>query len=88
MKLALWRNLKCGYDTSHGDGLEGSEDFVRLSEYVEVDFPMLPAADVTEKQVSALDREIREVTTEFAEKLQRLKNMRANLLALTHEVAA
>ncbi len=61
---------------------------VRISEWVEVDFPPRAPEEVVPAQLAALDREAEAVRKEFTDKLHKIAERRASLLALTHESAA
>ena len=58
---------------------------IRVSEWVEIEFPPLPPSVTVPAQIAALDRETEAVKQEFAERLHKLAELRASLLALTHE---
>jgi hypothetical protein len=60
--------------------------WVRLTEYIEVEFTPLPPVVVVEGQLKQLDAAEAELRTKFQEKLNELDNERAKLLSLTHEV--
>lgn len=59
--------------------------WVRLSEYIEVEFPPLPAAVVVEGQLKQIDTAEQELREKFQQKLNELAEARAKLLSLTHE---
>lgn len=72
------------YDSA--DPLEDA--FVRVSEYIEVEFPLRPAEQVIPAQLAALDAKEKELRGEFLTKLNEIAEQRAKLKALTHEVTA
>lgn len=59
---------------------------IRISEWVEVDFPPRAPEEIVPPQIAALDRQAEEVKAEFAAKLREIAEARASLLALTQEV--
>ena len=63
------------------------EPYVRISEWVDVEFPALASEVIVPAQIAALDRRAEEVKAEFTAKLHEIAEARASLLALTHEVA-
>ena len=60
---------------------------VRITEWVDVEFPALPPEVTVPAQIAALDRKAEEVKAEFTAKLREIADARASLLALTQEVA-
>lgn len=89
MKLALFKSpggLTAAYDPDFGQGMVQSCKYTRISEDVDVEFPMLPNEVVVEGQLKALDAAEAELRTKFQQKLNELANERAKLLSLTHEV--
>ena len=58
---------------------------IRISEWVEIDFPPLAPEQVIPAQLAALDREAEAVRQESAARLLKIAERKASLLALTHE---
>ena len=73
------------------DAIDGDdwtiEPYVRISEWMDVEFIELPAESTVPAQLAMLERKAEEVKAEFAAKLREIADARASLLALTHEVA-
>lgn len=67
-------SLECFADTS--------QEYIRLSATIEVEFPELPKETIIAKQLAALDRMKDEVMEAFAAKLEAIEHKRAELLAL------
>ena len=71
------------------DALDGDawtvEPYVRITEWVDVEFPALPPEVTVPAQIAALDRQAEEVKAEFTAKLREIADARASLLALTQE---
>lgn len=84
MKIALYKNLSidCDMVLEVTNWREEDEDMARLSEIIEVDFPLLPNKDITDKQVAAIDKQIKKVTADFEVSINRLEQKKAELLAL------
>lgn len=89
MKVALYKDVHGGWETvSIGNGLDACENYVRLSEFVDVEFPRLKDEETVRKQLAALDSVRAEVARKFAAALKEIDARKASLQALTHEVAA
>jgi hypothetical protein len=89
VKVALYKNVEGGWETASIDhNLEGSTSYVRISEFVDVDFPRLRDEETVRKQLDALDTVRAEVTRKFASALKEIDARKASLQALTHGVAA
>lgn len=89
LKLALFRDIDAGpmngYETINEKHLEGSDSYVRISEYAEITFQQLKDEIVIDSYIAALDRSERAIRLEFQRKLDDIAGQRANLLALTHK---
>lgn len=72
-------------DQRGGEGCIQYCGWVRISEYVEVDFQPLPADVVVEGQLKQIDAAEQELREKFQQKLNELTEARAKLQALTHE---
>lgn len=89
MKIALYDHV-CGIDlivrtvSEWQRYMDSSPDYIRLSEFVEVDFPMLKDAEVVEKQLAAIDLQEQAARNQFQAQLDSFNERRANLRALTH----
>lgn len=59
-----------------------SEDYVRISEIIEVEFPPLPKQDVLLRQIALLDEKIRNEERSMIETINALKNRKQELLSL------
>ena len=83
------------FQSKYGDSIfnESMESFTgsnysRLTQYVEVDFPELPIETVVGNQVASINQQIDEIKNKAMEEVAALQTRKAELLALTHEVAA
>ena len=79
--LAVWEMREDGSDPL-------PDSYVRVSEYLDIDFPTRPAAEIVPAQIAALDKAEAELRAKFSEKLHEIAEQRAKLLCLTHEVPA
>ena len=84
-KLAIYRSLEYGSETVH-EAHEWMDDadmkYLRLSEIVEVEFPMIPKVDITGAQIKAFRAEKDRIQAETHIKLENLENQIQELLAL------
>lgn len=88
LKLALFKH-KHGFIHAVNDVggcYEDDPDYVRITEYIEVDFPELPKDEIVSKQVENLDKEIESTKEEAMKKVAMLQQKKQELLAITHEV--
>jgi hypothetical protein len=63
-------------------------DYVRLSEFVEVEFKPLQSEIVVQKQLDALDKAESQLRNKFQEALNGLNRQREELRAITYTPAA
>ena len=82
MNIALFNKLQYDFETTGEESLEGGANYVRLSEYVEVDFPTLDIGDIINGQVEVIDAQIKTEQVAAEIKLNELKQRRDELLAL------
>ena len=87
MQYAIYRNVEYGTESVFEvcDFMENMDDHVRVSEAVEIEFPMISNDSVVKKQVEALNNLKKEVQAECEVKLQTIDNKIGELLALTHD---
>jgi hypothetical protein len=91
ISVAVFKSIEpsgmSGFETIDQKHWEKMDNYVRISEYVEVEFPQLQDEIVIDKYIEALDRSERAVRLEFQKRLDEIAGQRANLLALTHKPA-
>lgn len=88
MKLAKFKRLgEHSYETITEEWADGCRDYVRLSEYVEVEFPPLRDEAIVERQLEALDRTENALRTQFQQALSGIEQQRAELRAITYTPA-
>lgn len=63
---------------------EKNPDYCRVSEYIDIEFPLLPEEAVIQNQVVAIDHQIEKIKDEAMLKVSELQTKKAELLALTH----
>lgn len=87
MRVALWRNHKHGFESVNQERQEkyysSMPEYVRVSEYIDIDFPMLKPEETVARELAALDAEERELRDALARQLVRLNDRRSQLRALT-----
>lgn len=86
MKVAKFKYIGThSFETISDDELEGADTYVRLSEYVDVEFP--PRADeaVVDQHLEVLDRAESELRSKFQVALDSIEKQRAELRAITYQ---
>ncbi len=64
---------------------DNDDDYVRCSDVVEVEIEEWPKEKTTPEIVKSYDKRIERVRAEMGEKISRLEDEKAKLLAITHE---
>lgn len=82
MKLAIFKNIACNFETTCEPNMEGHGDYVRLTEYVDVEFQRIKGDEVIEQQINILNRAETDLRNKFQEALNKIDRQRAELLAL------
>ncbi len=67
--------------------MEKYANSVRVTEYVDIEFPPRAKEEIVPAKIEKIDHEIAEITAKFTNELTELKTRKANLLALTDERA-
>jgi hypothetical protein len=88
MRLAKYKNLQLDIEVVSQEWPSCGPHYIRVSEYVEVDFPPLPAEAVTALEIHALDCKIQAIQDQAFFDIAQIKQRKQELLALRHEVAA
>jgi hypothetical protein len=71
---------------AHADGSEPMIDtFIRVSEFIEVEFPLRKAEEIIPAQLAALKKQEEDLRAKFLDELNKIAEARANILSLTHE---
>lgn len=83
MKIALY---KTKYNDAYASDVDGGipDDWVRVSEIVDIEFSMLDKSTVAEQILKQLDARELEIREKFQRELNELNDERAKLRALTH----
>jgi hypothetical protein len=89
MKIAMFKRLgEHSYESVQTSDFETIKGFIRLTEYVEVEFHPLRDETVVEKHLKALDDAESEVRIRFQQALQDIEQQRQELRAITYTPAA
>ncbi len=64
-----------------------NKKYIRISEIVEVDFPDLPKEEVNNKEVAIIENAIKNEMAKSESRLNKLKQRKQELLAITEQVA-
>lgn len=84
-RIALFKHIEFGYETSCSEHMEDSDKYVRISEYVNVEFPELSGDDQIAGQVRKLDELRDKEVAEHVQRLAAIDERKSRLLAITHQ---
>jgi hypothetical protein len=87
-KIAVFKELKYNYESVCDEQFDTFKDYVRLTEFVEVEFPPLQSEEIVQKQLDALDMAESELRNRFQEALGGIERQREELRAITYKPAA
>lgn len=90
-KLAIFEytsGVLLGFQFPTESHMENSDEAVRISEYVEIEFPDIPRDELISRQIKAIDKEIEYARVNHTANIARLEQRKAELLALTCETEA
>lgn len=88
MKIAQFKNIEHGFNSIQGEEFEEIRGYVRLSEYLDVEFSPISDDSQIQKHVAALDKVRQGVVYEFTRKLADIDRQKSELLAITHNPGA
>lgn len=87
MKVALYKDVRFGFETvSHSESLENSKDYIRISEFVDVEFPPI-GGDAVAVELASIERARVELERKHDADLAKLDGRKAVLQASLPEVA-
>ena len=92
MKLALYKSIQyrsvCIHEVDeYMEYMEESDDYIRVSEIIEVEFTELSASTINKQEIVAVDKAINKFMAEAELKLGELKQRKAELLAICDHTA-
>ena len=82
MKLALFKNVKYGYAEHVLPADFGNDEYVRISEIIDVEFPALPYGEAESMEIAIIDKQISKVNADAGSAIAKLEQRKAELLAL------
>ncbi len=82
MRLAKYKNIRVDYEVITDDWCAEHRDYVRLTEFVDIEFPPLPEDAVITQEVAVLDRQIAAIQEQAMVEIQQLAQRKQELLAL------
>lgn len=85
MKIAKYKDIQYGYDCYQSESFDAVPGYVRLTEFLEVEFKLLDSDSQIQKHVAALDHKRQKIVEDFTAKLAELDAQKAELLALTYQ---
>ena len=86
--IAQFKSIESDYLTYDDEGLARCSSFIRTSEYVDVDFPLLSPDVIVPLEVAALKRAKAEAVKKHAAVVATIDERISKLLAITHQPAA
>lgn len=82
-KCAVWQSAGGTYQSVWSSEPFGT--YIRMSEFVDIEFAPLTRAETVKSELSVLEKLEADTSTEFATKLKAIKTRRAELLAITYD---
>jgi len=86
VKIAKFKDTEYGYESVCVEEVERCDGYIRISEYVDVEFPPLKHKEVVLKEVEALEKQKTKVQAEAHNKTTEIDRRIGELLALPSEV--
>lgn len=88
MKLAQFKSTDSSHTAYWDESMEDASGYVRVSQYVDVEFPPLKSSDVISAQLAALSIARTEAADRFSRTLKEIDNRSAELQSNCHEQVA
>jgi hypothetical protein len=85
MKIAKFKRVKYGYEHIADDGFDDCDGYIRVTEFVDVEFTDLPAEEVVPKQIHAIRLQMRAAQEEHAVKMAAFDEQIGKLSAITYQ---
>lgn len=85
MKIAEFKNVEFNFTFVGPESHGKIKDYVRLTEYVDVEFEPRKGTDVILDEVAILDNEADKLRAELGAKIDDLKRRKEELLAITYQ---
>jgi hypothetical protein len=85
-KLAIYKRIgECSFTTVRDASFDEMDEYVRLTEHIEVEFPALQDDAIIQKHLAALDRTEAAVTAKYFQALANIKQQKEELRAITYQ---
>lgn len=81
-KVAIFKNVEYGYESVCEDSFETMNDYVRTTEYVEIEFTRLGSDELVKKEIATLESAKKKIQAETEVKLGEIDRRIGDLLAL------
>jgi hypothetical protein len=86
VRLAVFKSVDCtDSETFLESWAENWDSYIRISEYVAVEFPEREKAEYIHEEIKALDKMADEIRTKATEGLNNINRRKEELLALEHK---
>jgi hypothetical protein len=82
MKIAIFKNIEYEFESVSGESSEGREGYVRITEYIDVEFERLEDKEIVEKQVDCLREVKKKIQAETEVKIGEVDRRIGELLSL------
>ncbi len=82
MKIAMYKNTDYGITTVMKEEQGKIFGYIRMTEFVEVDFTGLPFSETSPQEIKVIDEQIKGVKSEFTDKLAQLESRKSELLSI------
>lgn len=86
MKIAKFKSIEFGHHIFTDEGFEECDGYLRISEYIDVDFQPLENKEIIVKHVDALKDMKKKIQADTEVKLVEIDRKIGDLLALTHDI--
>jgi len=88
MKIAIFRNIQYDFESTLGETMEGDDDYIRLTEYVDIEFVRLDNSDVAAREIAILNGVKKNIQAQAELKLGEIDRRIGDLLALPQAPAS
>jgi hypothetical protein len=85
IKLAVFKSKDSEFITVIDEIAEYWDNYVRISEYIEVEFPEREKAEYIQEEINLLDKMADEIRAKATEGLNNINRRKEELLALEHK---
>jgi hypothetical protein len=84
-KIAVFKDVEGKYTSILGDYADSWTNYIRISEYIEVDFPDREKAECIHDEIKILSKMADEIMVKATEGLNNINRRKEELLALEHK---